>query len=703
MRKKVLLIVVVAVLAVSIPVTIALIHQAHEPSNGGTADVPTDEPTDTPTTLTIFSMTEGNVLVMKSGTDNWIEAQVEMELEVGDIITAGDNSTAEITFFDGSTIELEAGTEIEVASLNVTGTGSKTIGLKQTMGTTISRVTKLVDSASSYEIETPACVAAVRGSVMIVNVIADGTTWVTNERGDIWVNVDGVELQIPEGRKCIVISGQLPQLVPISYGGGGGGGGGGGFSPNPDIEIAKMADRTQAHEGDTITYTYTVDNPGDVPLSSVSVTDNRIGVVPYQSGDTDNDGRLDTDETWIFAANYTVTTDDNLTLVNTAAASGAYLSQRVTDWTSVSVDILRPAIALDKTASPVLAHDEDTITYAYTVTNAGNTPLSDISVTDIAMEVVAYQSGDTNADEILDLNETWVFTATYTINVEDTSPLVNTATASGTDALEWTAESEEATATVDILRPAIALDKRADPTEAYEGDTITYTYTITNAGNTPLSAISVTDDKIESVAYQSGDANEDGILDMGETWIFTATHTVNTEDGATLVNTATASGADVLDRIVSAQASASVTIIVDIPNYGIKIELTWNTDNTDMDAHFIRPSGLYWDDIDDCFWLNKDPDWGLPGVTEDNPSLNGDFLNGYGPEVITLEQPYEQGTYQYKVHYQNDHGLGSSIATVRVWINGEMVWQDSKEMSNEEIWHCVSIEWPSGQVTPVEG
>src|SRR4030043_403481 len=246
MRKKLLLMIVVAVLAVSIPVTIALIHQAYEPSNGGTADVPTDTPTTDPP-LTILSMTEGNILVMKAGTDNWIETQVGMSLKVGDTIKSGSNSSAEITFFDGSTIELDADTQVEVASLNVTGTGSKTIGLKQTIGTTISRVTKLVDSSSSYEIETPACVAAVRGSVMIVDVIADGTTWVTNSRGDIWVITDGVELQIPEGRKCIVISGQLPQLVPTSYGGGGGGGGGGGFSPNPDIEITKLADRTQAH------------------------------------------------------------------------------------------------------------------------------------------------------------------------------------------------------------------------------------------------------------------------------------------------------------------------------------------------------------------------------------------------------------------------------------------------------------------------
>jgi len=440
----------------------------------------------------------------------------------------------------------------------------------------------------------------------------------------------------------------------------------------------------------------------------VSVTDNRIGVVPYQSGDTDSDGRLDTDETWIFTAAYNVTAGDDSPLVNTAAASGTYAgSGTVVDWDTATVDILRPAIALDKTASPVLAHDDDTITYTCTVTNTGNTPLSVVFVTDNEIEDVVYQSGDTNGDEILDLDETWVFTANYAIDVEDASPLVNSATAYGTDPLEWTVESEEATASVDILRPAIALDKTADPTEAYEGDTITYTYTITNAGDTLLSDISVIDDKLGGITYedgyQSGDTNGDGILDLDETWVFAASYTITAEDTSPLVNTATTYGTDALGRQVNAQASASVTIIVDIPTYGIKIELTWDTDNTDMDAHLIRPLGRYGHEIDDCHWLNENPDWGLPGVTEDNPSLNGDFLYGYGPEIITLEQPYEQGTYRYKVNYQNDHGLGPSIATVRVWINDAMVREYSKEMSNEEIWDCCSIDWPSGEVTPAEG
>ncbi|MCJ7790954.1 MAG: FecR domain-containing protein [Dehalococcoidia bacterium] len=448
MRKELLPILVVAIVAVSVVVAGSALHWwGHGPSNGEVPEEPsgneTTNPPVTPSTLTMLSITEGNVFVMKAGTDDWIEAQVRMTLEPGDIVKSGNSSSAEITFFDGSTIELEAGTEVEVVSLNISDTGSTTIKLKQAIGNTISRVTKLVDSASCYEVETPACVAVVRGSVMLVNVIADGTTWVTNEEGEIWVIVQGVELRVPEGRKCIIIPGQPPRLVPIT-------GGGGGKGMNPDISIKKMPDSMQAHEGDTVTYTYTVTNPGNVALSNVSVTDDRIEQVTYQSGDSDGDGRLDVNETWIFAANYTVTGDDPSPLVNHAAAAGTDTRSRtIVAWATASVDVLRPDIAISKMADREQAHVGDNITYTYNVTNPGNTPLYDISVSDNLTEEVTYQSGDTDHDNRLDRNETWVFTATYTITAEDESPLVNTATVSGTDALGLPV-TDEATASVTI-------------------------------------------------------------------------------------------------------------------------------------------------------------------------------------------------------------------------------------------------------------
>jgi hypothetical protein len=179
------------------------------------------DPTSTSSTLTIFSITEGTVLVMKAGADDWTQATPEMPLDVGDTIKTGDNSSAEITFFDGSTIELEAGTQIEITSLDTSpDTGTKTITLMQTIGTTISRVTKLLDPASSYAVETPSGVAAVRGSTLIVRIVfddpnyEDGTVLMTCMEGDIWAVWNGVEVQILEGYTCVIGPDGLLELVP---------------------------------------------------------------------------------------------------------------------------------------------------------------------------------------------------------------------------------------------------------------------------------------------------------------------------------------------------------------------------------------------------------------------------------------------------------------------------------------------------------
>jgi hypothetical protein len=176
-----------------------------------------------PSTLTILSITEGEVFVMKAGADDWVKAEAEMELEDGDTIKTGGNSSAEITFFDGSTMELGAGTEIEIISLDLAcNTGVTTITLEQVIGDTISRVTGILDPASSYEVQTPSGVVGVRGSAVRIQVLRDnlnyedGTTLATNLEGNVYTIAKGVKLPVPEGERCIMIPGQEPNLMPVA-------------------------------------------------------------------------------------------------------------------------------------------------------------------------------------------------------------------------------------------------------------------------------------------------------------------------------------------------------------------------------------------------------------------------------------------------------------------------------------------------------
>jgi hypothetical protein len=165
----------------------------------------------TPSTPTTISTVTGDVSVLKVGTNTWTAAVPGMSLEANDRIKTGSGSNATITFFEGSTIELAPNTEISVSELGIAESGHSTlIKLQQQIGTTRSRVEKLVDPASNYEIETPAGAAVVRGSVGDVEVDKDGTTTITNIEGR-WCGIgQGKEVCIPNGYYIVIVPSQAP-------------------------------------------------------------------------------------------------------------------------------------------------------------------------------------------------------------------------------------------------------------------------------------------------------------------------------------------------------------------------------------------------------------------------------------------------------------------------------------------------------------
>jgi PKD repeat protein len=86
-----------------------------------------------------------------------------------------------------------------------------------------------------------------------------------------------------------------------------------GLLPEASIAIEVLTDGDEADAppgpsvviGTPLTWTYVVNNAGNVALTEVAVHDDR-GIVPaYRSGDTDGDGALDPGEAWIYEANGT--------------------------------------------------------------------------------------------------------------------------------------------------------------------------------------------------------------------------------------------------------------------------------------------------------------------------------------------------------------------------------------------------------------
>ncbi len=90
-----------------------------------------------------------------------------------------------------------------------------------------------------------------------------------------------------------------------------------------------------------------------------------------------------------------------------------------------------------------------------------------------------------------------------------------------------------------VIGSGIHITKTASPDALTEGpDSVTYTYLVSNPGTVDLADVTVTDDQIDDVAYVSGDANDDGLLQPNEIWVYTAEDDLD----ATTTNIATATG-----------------------------------------------------------------------------------------------------------------------------------------------------------------
>ena len=103
---------------------------------------------------------------------------------------------------------------------------------------------------------------------------------------------------------------------------------------------------------------------------------------------------------------------------------------------------------------------------------------------------------------------------------------MNVATA---DSTQSDTDTDDATVPVD-QNPALNIVKEAVPGQIADvaGETLNYTITVANTGNTTLTGVAVTDPNADagSILLVADAASADGELDVGETWSYTATHTV---------------------------------------------------------------------------------------------------------------------------------------------------------------------------------
>lgn len=222
---------------------------------------------------------------------------------------------------------------------------------------------------------------------------------------------------------------------------------------------------------------------------------------------------------------------------NSATASGTYNSGTTTsapDTATVPVAPSTPALTVSKTAGTIttangsdntIVDSGDTITYTYVVQNTGNVTVSGVTPVDSGPTfggtagTGSMGSFSLTAGTLpLAPGASATFQAVYTLSALDVyrsagtaNAVQNTATATGTAPGGGGVTSPPDTADTTIpAGPALTVAKAAslDDTngsvanQAEVGETITYTYTITNTGNVALTNVGVSDTH-EGVALAS--------------------------------------------------------------------------------------------------------------------------------------------------------------------------------------------------------
>lgn len=300
----------------------------------------------------------------------------------------------------------------------------------------------------------------------------------------------------------------------------------------PAIDVTKTPNAPVVHAGEPVTWTVTVHNTGDSPLTAVRLAD----------GTTTDCSRTFDSLAAGATQTYTCTANPPKTTTTSLTATGTDLSgQPVTDTAASTVTVINPALTVQQSAAPAVAREGDLITFTITIGNTGDVPLTAVQVADDRVPACAKQLGT------LEPQARQTYTCTAPAPGDD---LAATAVATGIDPLGSTLKVT-GDAAVDVIHPAVKIGQVATPTQVRVGDTVTWTITVTNTGDVPLTAVAVTDDLVPGCAKPLGTLAPHTETAYGCT----------TTAGATgLANTANVSGADPLGRPVADAATATFTV-----------------------------------------------------------------------------------------------------------------------------------------------
>ena len=205
------------------------------------------------------------------------------------------------------------------------------------------------------------------------------------------------------------------------------------------------------------------------------------------------------------------------------------------------------------------------VTYNYQVTNVGNVPLRNVTVID-DKTTPSFQGGDTDGDGELDVGETWLYDAAFTIAQSQLDAGGELVTQAVARADRVTSDPYRTIVRIE-RRPVIEISSWVNGAKAVYlsgPGPVTYTYQVKNTGNVSLTGVKVTDRDTIAPAFRNGDANRNKVLDVGETWQYQATARITRQQldpSSVFMNRAVAAS----DQGSSPESSVLVTMAPPMP------------------------------------------------------------------------------------------------------------------------------------------
>ena len=327
---------------------------------------------------------------------------------------------------------------------------------------------------------------------------------------------------------------------------------------NPGIGVVKTPDIGDLGQplskavGETVVFTYVVTNTGDVTVENVALSDNLEGAITLATG------------TLAPGASTSVTVSHLVTQADldagvigtnvvgdpgtaTASGDGVNGSGPVTASDPGGVNLAQtPGINVVKTpdigdaGQPLTQAAGSTVVFSYTVTNTGNVSLAGVVLSDNLEGAPTFPGGDTDGDNELDVGEPWTYTANHTVTQDDLDAgVIGTSVdgGPGTATVSSGATSDTDPGGVNLAQtPGINVVKTPDIGDAGQpltqavSSTVVFSYTVTNTGNVSLPGVVLSDNLEGTPTFVGGDTDGDNELDVGETWTYTANHTVTQDD-----------------------------------------------------------------------------------------------------------------------------------------------------------------------------